>query len=81
MKTTNQIAAEAWDKICNLTSKGNGKTDDFVSIIQAAIEKGMEATAEHFRLGLYAKLDEAISRAARIKRISLHPRSEYSGSD
>lgn len=36
-----QIAEEAWDKIRDLSSAGNGKTNDFVAIIQAAIEKAL----------------------------------------
>src|SRR5258708_6502571 len=35
--------------------------ESLVSIIQSAIEKATEATAEHFRQGIYGKLDKAIN--------------------
>ena len=47
MKTTDQIAAKAWDKICDLTSAGNGSMDDFIAIIKAACEKAYAEGVEH----------------------------------
>jgi len=36
---------------------------EMAEIIQAAIDEACEETAEHFRKGLYAKLDEAMAKA------------------
>ena len=50
-----QIAAECLRKLQDVTN-----ADNKLAIIQAAIEKATEATAEEFRQGLYGKLDQAI---------------------
>lgn len=41
-KTKEEMAAETWDKIRDLTSRGNGKTSDFIAIILAAFEEVLE---------------------------------------
>ena len=37
MQSKEIIAEKAWGKICDLTSAGNGRTEDFIRIIQSAM--------------------------------------------
>lgn len=59
-----QLAAEAVEEARRRTGidfdEQEGET--LQAIIQGAIEKAMEQTAEHFRQGLYAKLHEVIAK-------------------